>query len=125
MSGSVAALGKNKGVCGGLQCPAGSRRNVCSGQPRGLARDDRSALLAEPARLHVCDASRPGPLKLSPSILSNPRNPLPHPQIQCPVALVDRNVEESGPVAKEAATAFVNYLYTPEAQRHFAECGFR
>ncbi|KFM24351.1 Sulfate-binding protein [Auxenochlorella protothecoides] len=46
-------------------------------------------------------------------------------RIQCPVALVDRNLDEGGPVARHAATAFVNYLYTTEAQRHFTACGFR
>lgn len=52
------------------------------------------------------------------------RSPAFH-QIQCPVALVDRNLDEGGPVARHAATAFVNYLYTTEAQRHFTACGFR
>lgn len=47
------------------------------------------------------------------------------PQIQCPLALVDANLADAPPETREAATAFCNYLYTKEAQREFAACGFR
>lgn len=46
-------------------------------------------------------------------------------QIQCPVALVDANVDPQPAEVKAAATAFLNYLYTPAAQREFGACGFR
>lgn len=76
-------------------------------------------------------------------------------QIQCPVALIDHNLEQqppevryrpactlysfsspptqlpstrtifTAPQVRKAATDFVNYLYTPSAQREFAACGFR
>jgi sulfate transport system substrate-binding protein len=47
------------------------------------------------------------------------------PQIQCPLALVDANLADAPPETREAAAAFCNYLYTKEAQREFAACGFR
>ena len=43
--------------------------------------------------------------------------------IDTPVAVVDKNVEKHG--NKEAAEAFVKFLFTPEAQREFAKVGFR
>jgi len=43
--------------------------------------------------------------------------------IDNPVAVVDKNVDEHG--TREIAEAFVNFLYTPEAQREFAKVGFR
>lgn len=49
----------------------------------------------------------------------------PDPQIQCPVALIDANINGAAPEVREAATAFCQYLYTKEAQREFAACGFR
>jgi len=45
------------------------------------------------------------------------------------VALVDRNLDRRSSKMREptraAAEAFVQYLYTPEAQAVFAESGFR
>jgi sulfate transport system substrate-binding protein len=46
-------------------------------------------------------------------------------RIQCPLALVDANLADAPPETREAAAAFCNYLYTKEAQREFAACGFR
>ena len=43
--------------------------------------------------------------------------------IDNPVAVVDKNVDKHG--NREIAEAFVNFLYTPEAQREFAKVGFR
>jgi len=43
--------------------------------------------------------------------------------IDNPVAVVDTNVDKHG--TREIAQAFVEYLYTPEAQREFAKVGFR
>ncbi len=43
--------------------------------------------------------------------------------IDTPVAVVDRNVEKHG--NRAAAEAFVQFLFTPEAQREFAKVGFR
>ncbi len=43
--------------------------------------------------------------------------------IDNPVAVVDANVDKHG--NREAAEAFVEFLFTPEAQRAFAEAGFR
>lgn len=43
--------------------------------------------------------------------------------IDTPVAVVDKNVDKHG--TREVAEAFVNYLYTPEAQREFTKVGFR
>lgn len=43
--------------------------------------------------------------------------------IDNPVAIVDKNVDKHG--NREVAEAFVQYLYTPEAQREFAKVGFR
>ncbi len=40
-----------------------------------------------------------------------------------PIAIVDRNVEKHG--NREVVEAFVNFLYTPAAQREFAKAGFR
>lgn len=43
--------------------------------------------------------------------------------IDNPIAVVDANVDKHG--TREIAQAFVEYLYTPEAQREFAKVGFR
>jgi sulfate/thiosulfate-binding protein len=43
--------------------------------------------------------------------------------IDNPVAVVDKNVDKHG--TREVAEAFVQFLYTPEAQREFAKVGFR
>lgn len=43
--------------------------------------------------------------------------------IDNPVALVDQNVDKHG--TREVAEAFVNYLYTPEAQQEFVQIGYR
>ncbi|MFS8923085.1 sulfate ABC transporter substrate-binding protein [Synechococcus sp. B60.1] len=49
--------------------------------------------------------------------------PDPNISIDNPVAVVDATVERKG--TRAVAEAFVNYLFTPEAQRAFAEVGFR
>ncbi|NJR67045.1 MAG: sulfate ABC transporter substrate-binding protein [Leptolyngbyaceae cyanobacterium CRU_2_3] len=43
--------------------------------------------------------------------------------IDAPVAVVDQNVDRHG--TRQVAEAFVNYLFTPEAQEEFAKVGFR
>jgi len=43
--------------------------------------------------------------------------------IDNPIAVVDTNVDKHG--NREAAEAFVQFLFTPEAQREFAKVGFR
>jgi sulfate/thiosulfate transport system substrate-binding protein len=43
--------------------------------------------------------------------------------IDTPVAVVDKYVDKHG--TREVAQAFVEYLFTPEAQREFAKAGFR
>lgn len=43
--------------------------------------------------------------------------------IDNPIAVVDANVDKHG--TREVAEAFVKFLYTPEAQREFAQAGFR
>ncbi|MGC9524481.1 MAG: sulfate ABC transporter substrate-binding protein [Limnospira sp.] len=43
--------------------------------------------------------------------------------IDNPIAVVDANVDKHG--TREVAEAFVQYLYTPAAQREFAQVGFR
>ncbi|MBD2344721.1 sulfate ABC transporter substrate-binding protein [Anabaena subtropica] len=43
--------------------------------------------------------------------------------IDNPIAVVDRNVDKHG--NREVAEAFVNFLYTPEAQEEFIKLGFR
>ncbi|MFQ4143542.1 sulfate ABC transporter substrate-binding protein [Chlorogloeopsis sp. ULAP02] len=43
--------------------------------------------------------------------------------IDNPIAVVDRNVDKHG--TREVAQAFVEYLFTPEAQAEFARIGFR
>lgn len=43
--------------------------------------------------------------------------------IDNPVAVVDANVDKNG--NREVAEAFVQFLFTPEAQREFAKAGFR
>ncbi len=43
--------------------------------------------------------------------------------IDNPITIVDKNVDKHG--NREVAEAFVNYLFTPEAQEEFAKVGFR
>ncbi|MCU0567482.1 MAG: sulfate ABC transporter substrate-binding protein [Oculatellaceae cyanobacterium Prado106] len=43
--------------------------------------------------------------------------------IDSPITLVDEYVDKHG--TREVATAFIEYLFTPEAQREFAKVGFR
>ncbi|ARV62926.1 sulfate-binding protein [Nostocales cyanobacterium HT-58-2] len=43
--------------------------------------------------------------------------------IDNPVAIVDKNVDKHG--TREVAQAFIQYLYTPEAQQIFAQTGYR
>ena len=43
--------------------------------------------------------------------------------IENPVAVIDKNVDKHG--NREVAQAFVEYLFTPAAQREFAKIGFR
>lgn len=43
--------------------------------------------------------------------------------IESPVAIVDANVDRHG--NREVAEAFIQFLFTPEAQRSFAKVGFR
>lgn len=43
--------------------------------------------------------------------------------IDAPVTVVDENVDKKG--TREVAQAFVEYLFTPEAQKEFAQAGFR
>jgi sulfate transport system substrate-binding protein len=43
--------------------------------------------------------------------------------IDNPIAVVDTNVDKHG--TREVAEAFVQFLFTPEAQREFAKAGFR
>jgi sulfate/thiosulfate-binding protein len=43
--------------------------------------------------------------------------------IDNPVAVVDANVDKKG--TRKVAEAFVQFLFTPEAQREFAQVGFR
>ncbi len=43
--------------------------------------------------------------------------------IDTPTAVVDKNVDKHG--TREVAQAFVEYLFTPEAQKEFAKVGFR
>jgi len=43
--------------------------------------------------------------------------------IDTPTTVVDKNVDKHG--TREVAEAFVEYLFTPEAQREFAKVGFR
>jgi sulfate/thiosulfate transport system substrate-binding protein len=44
-------------------------------------------------------------------------------KIDTPAAVVDKNVDKHG--TREVATAFVEFLFTPEAQEEFAKVGFR
>ncbi|MBF2029665.1 MAG: sulfate ABC transporter substrate-binding protein [Oscillatoriales cyanobacterium C42_A2020_001] len=43
--------------------------------------------------------------------------------IDTPTTIIDKNVDKHG--TREVAQAFVEYLFTPEAQREFAKVGFR
>ena len=60
-----------------------------------------------------------------------PKNPLPYyspdnnVRITCPVALVDKHIDVQDPTVREAGEAFLNFLYTPQAQKEFVKCGFR
>ena len=51
------------------------------------------------------------------------------PQVETPVAVVDKNVAQRSARTRaatiQAAHAFADYLYTPQAQQEFADCGFR
>lgn len=38
---------------------------------------------------------------------------------------VGRNVDQQPKEVREAAEAFIQFLFTPEAQREFVDCGFR
>lgn len=46
-------------------------------------------------------------------------------RIECPLALVDRVVENRGPEVHKAATTFCSFLFTAAAQGEFAKLGFR
>ena len=50
-------------------------------------------------------------------------------QVQCPVAIVDGNLDrvpaKARAATRAAAEAFIQYLFQPAAQREFAACGFR
>ncbi|KAK9815715.1 hypothetical protein WJX72_008488 [[Myrmecia] bisecta] len=46
-------------------------------------------------------------------------------RVETPVAVVDENLRRQSAATREAADAFVNYLWTPAAQQEFADCGFR
>lgn len=49
--------------------------------------------------------------------------PDPNISIDCPVTVVDTYVDKHG--TREVAEAFVQFLFTPDAQREFASAGFR
>jgi sulfate/thiosulfate transport system substrate-binding protein len=49
--------------------------------------------------------------------------PDPNISIDNPIAVVDTNVDKHG--TREVAEAFVQFVFTPEAQREFAKAGFR
>jgi len=49
--------------------------------------------------------------------------PDPNISIDYPIAVVDANVDKHG--TREVAEAFVQFLFTPEAQREFSKVGFR
>lgn len=51
--------------------------------------------------------------------------PSPNVRIECPLALVDKVLDNRPAAALEAATAFCNFLFTPEAQVEFGKVGFR
>jgi sulfate transport system substrate-binding protein len=53
----------------------------------------------------------------------NYKMPDPNIRIATPVALINPNVDRHG--TREVATAFVNYLFSPEAQAEFRKAGFR
>ena len=65
------------------------------------------------------------------NLVVSPKSPLPfispdnNVRIVCPGALIDRNLEGKPPEVIEAAKSFLNYLFTPEAQMEFLDCGFR
>lgn len=46
-------------------------------------------------------------------------------QVEMPIAVIDANLDSRPPSARTAAEAFILYCFSPEAQREFAECGFR
>ncbi|WP_415354724.1 sulfate ABC transporter substrate-binding protein [Leptolyngbya sp. FACHB-1624] len=49
--------------------------------------------------------------------------PDPNVSIDIPISVIDKNVDKHG--TREVAEAFVQYLYTPEAQAEFVKLGFR
>jgi len=65
------------------------------------------------------------------NLVVSPKSPLPfispnnNVRIVCPGSLIDRNLEGKPPEVIEAAKSFMNYLFTPDAQKEFLECGFR
>jgi ABC-type sulfate transport system substrate-binding protein len=65
------------------------------------------------------------------NLVVSPKAPLPYispdnnVRITCPAALVDRNIDAQPAEVRDAAEAFVNYLFTPVAQKEFVACGFR
>lgn len=65
------------------------------------------------------------------NLVVSPKNPLPivspdnNVRIACPVALIDKNLENSPVEVQEAAESFVRYLFTPNAQKEFVSLGFR
>ena len=46
-------------------------------------------------------------------------------QVEMPVAVIDANVDRKPPAVRAAAEAFIQYCFTPAAQREFAACGLR
>jgi ABC-type sulfate transport system substrate-binding protein len=65
------------------------------------------------------------------NLVVSPKAPLPYlspdnnVRITCPAALVDRNIDTQAREVRDAAEAFIDYLYTPTAQKEFVACGFR
>lgn len=51
--------------------------------------------------------------------------PSPNVRIECPLALVDKVLDNRPAAAREAANAFANFLFTSEAQVEFGNVGFR
>eukprot|EP01026_Neomeris_dumetosa_P018568 TRINITY_DN17298_c0_g2_i1.p2 TRINITY_DN17298_c0_g2~~TRINITY_DN17298_c0_g2_i1.p2 ORF type:complete len:186 (-),score=39.56 TRINITY_DN17298_c0_g2_i1:225-782(-) len=46
-------------------------------------------------------------------------------RVECPIAIVDKVVDEKHPDVRHAAEEFVQFLYRPEAQQQFVKYGFR
>lgn len=93
---------------------------VCSSLPALAALSEGSMCLATMHIQPVCHI-----LPLYPALRLNSLHTPSGVQIEFPIALVDRNLDEKGPEARAAAQAFMEYCFTPESQREFAECGFR